>query len=86
MPPAVIVVQALFNFRKSIAFHAGDNVRRLKQFSVPDGGGLDFGICNVGQFRSARVKQIVIHLVSFLPVNRLPDLSAAVMTLHAVHL
>jgi hypothetical protein len=86
MPPSEIVIEDLSDFWEGIAIYAGDDIRRLNQFAVPNRGSIGFGICNVRHFCWARVQQIVIDLINFLPVNRLPNFSAAVITLHAFHL
>jgi hypothetical protein len=79
---AEIVIQSLPDLRVGITLNACDDVDWLGQLEISERQRILFRVCKKCPFGLTRVKQIVVYLIAFLPMDGFPNLSTAVSALH----
>lgn len=65
-----------------MALNTGNNIGRVGQFEISESRRILSKARDVGPFSLARVKQIIVDLVTPLRMSGFPHLSAAVITVH----
>lgn len=78
-----IIVQTSPDCWSGVALNTCDNIDRVGQLEISDRRRVLFKAREKGPFRLAGMLQIVVDLVTFLRMSGFPNLSAAVIAVHA---